>query len=78
MLASYLEKIYDLDIRIESVNLLKCLMIGEKAFKDNVIPPQYSKIKLVNLSAEKKMEQIINIFNYIARVFDKRFGLTNL
>lgn len=45
MLASYLEKIYDLDIRIEAVNLLKCLMIGEKAFKDGVLPPQYSKIK---------------------------------
>ncbi|KAL4497765.1 hypothetical protein ABPG72_000520 [Tetrahymena utriculariae] len=78
MLASYLEKIYDLDIRIEAVNLLKCLMIGEKAFKNNTLPPQYSKIKQVNLSAEKKMELIIGIFNYIARIFDKRFGLTNL
>lgn len=38
MLASNLEKILDLDIRMESINLLKCLLLGEKAFPDGVLP----------------------------------------
>lgn len=53
-------------------------MIGEKAFKDNILPEQYSKIKLLNLSTEKKMEQVLNIMTYVARIFDKKFSLTNL
>lgn len=80
MLASNLEKVPDLDIRIESVNLLKCLFIGEKAFKGGVLPTQYAKIKLLNLSSEKKMDQIMQqqMFSYIARILDKKFGQTNL
>ena len=35
-------------------------------------------MKPINLSAEKKIEKIIQMMNYIARAFDKKFGLTNL
>ena len=47
MLLSIYEKIPDPELKLEVINIMKCIFIGEKAFKDNVIPERYAEIKKI-------------------------------
>lgn len=43
-----LEKIPDPDLKMEIINLWRCMLIGPKAFPDGKIPERYERIGLIN------------------------------
>jgi hypothetical protein len=40
----------DPDLKMEIINLLKCMFLGIDGFLDKKIPERYEKIKVVNLT----------------------------
>lgn len=66
-----LEKLTDYDLKIEITNLLKCLFLGPKGFKNGVLPKCYEKIRIGNVSNEKKVDYFFDS-NTISKIFEKR------
>jgi hypothetical protein len=50
---SIYEKIPDPELKIEVINILKCMFIGKQAFRDNIIPDRYKEIQSINYPTNK-------------------------
>ena len=47
ILLTIYEKIPDPELKIEVINILKCLLIGPNSFKDGLVPERYATIPLI-------------------------------
>ena len=50
---SIYEKIPDPELKIEVINILKCMFVGPKAFRGGVVPERYSQIGVINYPVRK-------------------------
>lgn len=65
------KQLQDYDIKIEVINLLKCLFLGEKGFRGGVLPKRYERVKMANYTPERVMEYFFEVGN-LQKMFDAK------
>ena len=66
------EKIPDPELKLEVINILKCLFIGESAFPEGVVPERYRAIPLVIYNENKIFYLLLEDNNKFNLHFEKR------
>jgi hypothetical protein len=69
---SIYEKIPDPELKIEVINILKCMFIGPRAFKDSIVPVRYRDIPPIIYPTNKIFFLLFEDNNKFNEHFERR------